>query len=65
MYAIKRERPRRQQLWCAGSALLAYPFENSAEKVKAVGRVLIGESFYQRLRSQAGLIDLQRQSQAE
>lgn len=62
MYAIKRGFPRRQQLWYASSAFLTYPYENFSEKTKTLGRVLVGESFYQRLRSHSRQFNLQQQS---
>ncbi len=61
LYTIKRSFPRRQQIRHAGQALLAYPFENSAEKLKAFWRVTVGENFYQRLKAAPGLARLRQE----
>jgi glycosyltransferase involved in cell wall biosynthesis len=60
MYGIKHDFSRRQQLWYAGSALVVYPFERSMEKVKIIGRVIIGEKFYRQLRAHPGLTGLRQ-----
>jgi glycosyltransferase involved in cell wall biosynthesis len=49
-HSIQRQLPRYQQLSHAAQALLAYPLENTAAKVKMVTRVLIGETMYRRWR---------------
>jgi glycosyltransferase involved in cell wall biosynthesis len=45
-YLLKQNSSRFQQLWHAGCAFLAYPFEDASRKVKVVLRALIGNILY-------------------
>jgi len=49
-HAFQRKLPRHRQLAHAVRALLAYPFENTAGKVKMLMRVLMGATMYGRVR---------------
>ncbi len=43
LYARQHQFAWRRQLWHAGRALCAYPFDNAAGKVKLLGRILSGD----------------------
>jgi hypothetical protein len=48
-YALREGFPQRRQLWHAGRALLAYPFEQTKPKLGLLVHTVIGKAFYQRL----------------
>jgi hypothetical protein len=60
MYAIQYAYPRWRHIWYAVAALIAYPFENTREKLGAVVRAFFGDRMYRAgkralgLRAQAG-----------
>ena len=46
MYAIQYAFPRWRHIWYAVAAFLAYPFEDTRDKLSAVARAFIGDRIY-------------------